>query len=242
MSYRHKPKYASRDARQGPWTMCDQCGFIWSHSSLSFQYDFMGGPAVQNTRILVCPKCEDGWNYQNQLFIIPPDPPPYANTRPEPYTVDETNFLATEDDDVIIASPDVPILTNQPDTDDVAATTFLVSTISAPGGSVVAVYLDLFLGNPAAGGSSILAAISGSAVRTNIAAQLTQTGLVALNTAAFTVLGSPGALGNANITHIGLYNQATGGTLLMSGTCSASPTIAEGNLIAFDALALTINL
>jgi len=146
------------------------------------------------------------------------------------------------EDAVFPYTTDVPLLTNQPDNDDVAATSRLASTISAPGGSVVVVFLDLFLGNPAAGGTSILSAVTGSATRTDIASQLSQVGLVALNTDTIVVRGAPGSLSTVNVTHVGIFDQATGGTLLMSGTCSSSPSIAEDNLVVFDALALTINL
>lgn len=90
---RPKPKYASRDAHAGPWCTCSTCGLLWSQRSMQFQYDFQGGSAPINRQILRCPKCIDGLRYQAKLLIIPPDPPPLFNTRPENYVVDETTWI-----------------------------------------------------------------------------------------------------------------------------------------------------
>ena len=88
MTFYAKPKYASRNARMGPWVTCDQCGFIWSQSSMQFQYDFEGGSVPQNTNFLVCPKCVTPYTYQRKLLVIPPDPPPKFNLRPANNEVD----------------------------------------------------------------------------------------------------------------------------------------------------------
>ncbi len=101
MSFRPNPKYASKDAHAGAWTTCDRCGLLDSQSRMQFQYDFLGGSVPQNTGFLVCPRCVDGLNFQRMLLIIPPDPPAIFNTRPEIYSVDETNFMVTEDDDIL---------------------------------------------------------------------------------------------------------------------------------------------
>lgn len=100
MTHRPHPKYASNDARQGPWANCSDCGFNWSLSSLQFQYDFRGGSTPMNMGWLRCPRCISPLTYQRKLLIIPPDPPPIFNTMPENYPVDEAG--PTQDLAVVI--------------------------------------------------------------------------------------------------------------------------------------------
>ena len=69
---------------------------------MQFQWDFFGGATPQNTGYLVCDRCLDDPAYQYKLLILPPDPPPQLNIRPEPYAVDATNFRITEDGDTRI--------------------------------------------------------------------------------------------------------------------------------------------
>lgn len=128
MSYRPSPKYASKDAHRGAWTTCDRCGFISNQSDMQFQYDFLGGPTPQNTGYLYCPRCIDGLRFQNKLLIIPPDPPPIFNTRPEPYTVDETSWLETENNEIILTEDGNSVITQVPNPDGSAVNTAKMST------------------------------------------------------------------------------------------------------------------
>lgn len=96
---------------------------------MSFQYDYLGGSVPQNTGFLKCPKCLDDLNFQRKLLIIPPDPPPLFNTRPEPYTVDETSWLTTEDGDTITTQDGEDLISNQPNPADVGGTTHLTTEI-----------------------------------------------------------------------------------------------------------------
>ena len=69
------------------WAVCDRCGNLWNHSDLAWQYQWMG-TKLQNTRELVCPECMDQASEFLKTIILPPDPPPVFNTRPEPYYLD----------------------------------------------------------------------------------------------------------------------------------------------------------
>src|SRR5262245_30891965 len=128
MSYRPKPKYASRDATRGPWTTCSTCGLLWNMCDMSFQFDFMGGAVPQNTNIFRCPKCLDQINWQRSLLIIPPDPPPIANTRPELYSVDETNWLVTQEGGILTTEGGDEFITSIPNPDEDANTSYLQTT------------------------------------------------------------------------------------------------------------------
>lgn len=67
--------------------VCDRCGAHWNHWKLKFQTQWQG-PRLQNLRILVCPSCLDKPQEQLRTIVIPADPIPILNPRPEAYTDD----------------------------------------------------------------------------------------------------------------------------------------------------------
>ena len=66
---------------------CDRCGFIYNHNMLNWQFDW-AGTKLQNKRILVCRRCQDVPQEQLRTFVIPADPIPIMNPRPESVTSD----------------------------------------------------------------------------------------------------------------------------------------------------------
>lgn len=241
MAHRPHPRGTTTNPADGPWSTCDFCGFVYSQNRLQFDFQFAGGPTPINTGFLVCDRCSDDINYQQSLLILPPDPPVIFNTRPENYTVDETNWLATEDGDILTTESDVPLGTNIPNPNQDANLTNLVTEIDAPGGSVAVMYLDLFDGDPSDGGVSVLEAITGSATRTNIAVNLTTT--TSASTNAEPIIIALASEQTTNVSHVGFYSAATAGSLIMSGTVSATyPLIVQGAAVQFDALGITIDL
>mgnify|MGYP001607407573 CR=1 FL=1 len=243
MAYRWHPKLAEVDPdNPSAWGTCDRCGFITNLNRMVWQWDYRGTPSPINTRILTCGRqtCLDVPNPQMAPMILPPDPLPVFNARPEPYTLDETSWLSTEDGDVISAEDGDDLATPIPNPDDDAAASILVCSIVESGGSVATAYLDLFNGDPSDGASSVLALITGSATRTNIAASLTTTAGIAQNTDTITIDAASSS--TTNLSWVGIYDAATDGNLLMSGTVSASPTITEGNPVQFNPLGLSIDL
>lgn len=67
--------------------VCDRCGQHWQHNKLSWQFEWTG-PKLQNLRILVCPECLDKPQPNIRTIVIPPDPVPIMNARPENYVSD----------------------------------------------------------------------------------------------------------------------------------------------------------
>lgn len=132
MANRPHPRQASNDPHDGPWTTCDRCGWVTSQSRMQFQYDFFGGPVTQNTGFLVCERCLDAPTLQLRLIILPPDPPPFFNTRPEPYFVDETNFLSTEDGNILTTEVGEILTPTVPNPEDDASTTHLSDDLTTP--------------------------------------------------------------------------------------------------------------
>lgn len=241
MSFRWRPKNAEVDPdNPRAWGVCDRCGMTWNLDQLQWQYAYQGSTQPQNTRFLVCPSHLDPLNPQDMPVILPPDPVPVYNARPEPYALDETSWLTTEDGDILTTQDDDPFVTAIPNPSDAANTSNLYCSIAAPGGSVATLYLDLFDGNPLTAGRSILSAITGSSVRTDVASSLeaTSTGIYK-NTSAIVV--SAESESQTNISYAGLYTASISGSLLMSGPVSVSQTIALGNPVQFSALGLVIN-
>ena len=63
-------------------SVCDRCGFWYQLNQLQWQYQWAGA-RLQNLRILVCPTCYDKPQIQLKSIIIPADPLPVMNPRPE---------------------------------------------------------------------------------------------------------------------------------------------------------------
>ena len=78
--------------------ICDRCGRLFNHKDLVWQYDWRS-ERLTNLRILVCTSgCWDEPQEQLRARILPPDPTPIANARPEPFTYsgfsyDESNIM-----------------------------------------------------------------------------------------------------------------------------------------------------
>lgn len=242
MAYRWKPKYVEIDP-DNPRAVgaCDFCGLLWNHDRLQFLYQYMGSVQPQNTHYLVCPKCVFPLNPSDTPNILPPDPVPIYNSRPGFSDIyGETSYLSTEDGDIIDTQDGDSLITAIPNPGDAANTTYLLSSISAPGGSVATAYLDLFDGDPSSGGRSVLSLITGSNTRTDISSSLSTVSGYAKNYDTLSVVSA--SENQTNVSWVAIYSASISGALLMSGPCSASPTIALGNPVVFPALGLSINL
>jgi hypothetical protein len=73
--------------------VCDRCGQLWQHSQLRWQFQWVG-PRLQNLRFLVCPPCYDKPQPNIRTIVIPPDPIPIMNARPENYVQDNNPLSA----------------------------------------------------------------------------------------------------------------------------------------------------
>ena len=70
------------------WGTCDRSGFITNHEKLCWQFDWRG-THIENLHILVCADMLDEPQRQLGVLILPPDPEPIMNARPEPYAMEE---------------------------------------------------------------------------------------------------------------------------------------------------------
>jgi len=67
--------------------ICDRCSFQYNLTDLTWQFDWRGNQ-LTNLRVLVCLSCNDTPQQQLRPVIIPPDPIPIPDARPEPYDED----------------------------------------------------------------------------------------------------------------------------------------------------------
>lgn len=74
--------------------VCDRCGALYNHTQLRWQSDWRG-TKLQNLRILVCESCIDAFQENGQrTIILPADPIPIQNARPEQYIPDSNPLSA----------------------------------------------------------------------------------------------------------------------------------------------------
>lgn len=96
--------------------VCDRCSFTYNLCDLSWQYQW-AGKQLQNRRILVCTTCMDIPQEQLRSIILPPDPVPVLNPRPEPYSSQVPSYFAVEVDGVqtgaVLATEDGNALISQ---------------------------------------------------------------------------------------------------------------------------------
>src|SRR6185312_354695 len=76
--------------------VCDRCGFVVNRIELKWQLQWQG-TQLQNLRLLVCRECYDRPQPQLKTIILPADPLPILNPRPDFYAIEVPSFMATED-------------------------------------------------------------------------------------------------------------------------------------------------
>jgi hypothetical protein len=64
------------------WAICDNCGFLYNHPDLKWQYEW-AGPRTVNQNMLVCDSCYDTPQEQLRTIILPADPEPIDDPRIE---------------------------------------------------------------------------------------------------------------------------------------------------------------
>lgn len=87
MPYPHGRARISRSKPQAQG-VCNRCGFRYQHKDLHWQFDWCGA-RLMNLRILVCDGCCDIPQENIRTIILPADPPPILNPRPEWFPQDD---------------------------------------------------------------------------------------------------------------------------------------------------------
>ena len=88
--------------------ICDRCGGRFNHVDLSFQYDWAGANLIRKN-LLVCRPCMDRPQSQLRAIVLPADPPPIMNPRPENFVTASTNFRVTSGLDTVNFKTGIPV-------------------------------------------------------------------------------------------------------------------------------------
>jgi len=91
-----------------PFAICDSCGFLYNHSELRWQYQWSGNKLV-NLRQLNCRRCNDIPQTQLRAIILPADPMPVMNPRPQDYRAASTDNRATSGQNTVDPETGIPI-------------------------------------------------------------------------------------------------------------------------------------
>ena len=93
-----RPHSRYRVSRNAPRARgrCDRCGFQYQLEALNWQYQW-AGTRLQNLQLRVCQRCLDVPQEQLRSIILPADPIPVLNPRPEYYDLEVTSFLQSQE-------------------------------------------------------------------------------------------------------------------------------------------------
>lgn len=91
------------------FAICDNCGFLYNHSELRWQFQWAGNKLV-NMRQLVCRRCNDLPQTQLRAIVIPADPMPVMNPRPQNYQLAETDYRTISGQNTTDPDTGIPIL------------------------------------------------------------------------------------------------------------------------------------
>jgi len=92
--------------------ICDRCQFMFTLSDLVWQYQWQG-TTLQNKRLLVCNHCLDTPQENLRVIVLPPDPVPVFNPRPERYSEMIPSFITTEDGEFALTAEDGTVLIDE---------------------------------------------------------------------------------------------------------------------------------
>ena len=118
MSWRPHPRNADTDPdHPRGWAADDRSGFQTNLHKLRFQMQWAGNQLI-NTQLLVGEDNYDKPQEQLRTLILPADPAPLFNARPENYVVDETDWLSTgvrpDNPNDILETQDGELIVTQP--------------------------------------------------------------------------------------------------------------------------------
>lgn len=90
-------------------SVCDSCGFRYLRKQLRPRQQW-AGLKLQTFNSLVCKRCWDIPQIQLRTIIIPPDPVPVRNPRPEQFTVEVPSYMSTEGGDHFVTEGGINIV------------------------------------------------------------------------------------------------------------------------------------
>lgn len=93
------------------WGSCDRCSFWYLRDELQWQFEW-NARQLYNTRLLVCDICYDKPFLHHIAIVVPPDPVPVMNPRPDLYQLmqDGPTNLMDQNQEVLLDTNGAPIL------------------------------------------------------------------------------------------------------------------------------------
>jgi len=162
------------------------------------------GVGVIDLHILCCNRCLDELQPQLTATILPIDPEPIMDARPEYYSVDEHGPVQNLEAEIFYSGSSIPS----------------------------GFYLDLYFGDPGSGGTSVLSQITGSSVRPNSGGSFGDpVENICVNTAAVSFTDS--AIASVNVDYVAVFDASTDGNLIASAPLSNPLTVVLYNGAAF---------
>lgn len=76
-------------------SICDRCGFRYNFVDLRVQYEWRGPILGPIGKIYVCDRCYDTPQENVRTIVLPADPVPIIDARPELYPQDSTTYIGT---------------------------------------------------------------------------------------------------------------------------------------------------
>lgn len=110
MAYRFHGRARVNPSKPVSFAVCDRCSFWYNITDLHWQFQY-AGPNLQNLHLLVCDKCLDEPQPQLKPRILPPDPMPTLNARPENFLIDDFNYQTADNESIITADDGEPLVT-----------------------------------------------------------------------------------------------------------------------------------
>lgn len=238
MSYRPHGRALVDPSDPRAFGRCDRCAFWYNLRDLDWQMQWQGTQII-NTGSLVCERCMDDLQPQLRAIILPPDPLPVMNARPEPFSYDETDWLVTEDGNPIVTQSGDNIITQEPNPANAANQANLTANVTVAASLLSSLYVDLL----DAGGNSILLTIAGDSTRLNALPSMMLVSQSALGANMYPLVFTTSALAQSNVVRVGLYAAASGGSALASASVGVSSTlISAGAQVQFLQGALNLTL
>lgn len=90
MSWRPHGRARVSAIKPEAFATCDRCSLLYNLVDLKWQFQY-AGTGTYNTRLKVCYICYDVPSAFLKTIILPADPVPVDQPRPEPYSVDESS-------------------------------------------------------------------------------------------------------------------------------------------------------
>ncbi len=84
----HPRRAATDPTSPDAWATDERSGFIGNQQNMRWQFEWAGLKLI-NKRLLVLPDMYDEPQRQLGTIVLPPDPMPIMNARPENYAIDE---------------------------------------------------------------------------------------------------------------------------------------------------------